>query len=73
MVPTMAKIAGIISAEPRPSSSDQPRIIIGRPMLSAVIMAPTPYMEMPSVNVVRRPHTSPSLPPMSMNEAMTSE
>ena len=25
------------------------------------------------VNVVRRPHTSPSLPPMSMNDAMTSE
>ncbi len=73
MVPTMAKIAGIMSADPRPSSSDQPTIIIGSAALNAVIRAPRPYIEMPMVKVARRPHTSPSLPPISMNDAMTRE
>lgn len=62
-----------MSAEPRPSSSDQPNIMTGRLGLSAVIRAPQPYMAMPIMKTVRRPQMSPSLPPISMKAAMISE
>ena len=65
-------MAGITSAAPRPSTSDQPISSIARFCESAVISEPTPYTTMPIANARLRPHTSPSLPPVSMNAAIDS-
>jgi hypothetical protein len=65
-------MAGVTRAAPRPSISDQPKAITPRLGLSAVIPAPVPYVNAPSVKTRRRPHRSASLAPVTMNAAMTS-
>ena len=66
-------MAGIIRAEPRPSRSDQPNVIMPRLTANAVMTAPTPYMVTPIAKVRLRPQMSPSLLPVIMQAAMTSE
>jgi hypothetical protein len=70
---TMPKMAGIMRAEPIPSRSDQPAIIISKLSEKAVMTAPIPYSPTPRASVRLRPQMSPSLLPVSMQAAITSE
>ncbi len=53
--------------------TDQPTSSISTFMLKAAIIVPTPYMAVPIINVLFIPIISPSLPPVSVNAAITSE
>src|SRR3954454_12725135 len=65
-------MAGITSAAPRPSMSDQPRSNTDRFGLSAVVSDPAPYTPRPIAKTRSLPQMSPNLAPTSMNAAITS-
>lgn len=63
-------MAGMTSTAPSPSTIDQPRKRNCTFGLNAVISEPAAYTYDPITNALRRPHTSPSLAPNSMNAAI---
>ncbi len=69
---TSATIAGMISAAPTPSSTDQPRISTVRFGASDVTSEPLPYTMQPIENARLRPIRPPILPPVIMSAAITS-
>src|SRR5580704_17669454 len=65
-------MAGRMRAAPRPSSSDQPNSRTPRLGAAAVVADPNPYTTSPMASVRRYPRRAPILPPVIMNEAITS-
>ena len=68
---TSATIAGMISAAPMPSRTDQPIISTVRLCARPVTNDPVPYITQPIANAFLRPMICPTLPPVIMSEAMT--
>jgi len=66
-------VNGIIRAAPIPSIIDQPTSSISTFRHKAAIIVPTPYIAVPIINVLFMPIISPSLPPVSVKAAITSE